>query len=474
MFAQEVYRSRRKKLLEMLSGQGIILLPGNDDSPMNYAKNLYPYRQDSTFLYFTGIDLPGMTLLIDTGSGDEILYGYDPTIDDIIWTGPQASLSALAEQSGIPYAIAAEGPGGKLLQAKTAGREIHFIPPYQAQSSIRLLSWLGIHPEELKKHGSEKLIRAIFSLRAYKSEIETGEIEKAVDITADMHIAAMNCTIAGMNESDVVAEIVRTREAAGVLPSFPPIVTIHGEILHTHHHHHTLRDGNLLLVDCGAESKSHYAGDMTRTFPVGREFTQKQKEIYETVLSAQVQASGNLKPGVPYRDLHLLAAKVIVTKLGEIGLMRGNPEEAVAAGAHALFFQHGLGHMMGLDVHDMENFGEDFVGYGDEFKRSTQFGTAYLRLARKLETGFVLTVEPGIYFIPDLINQWKAAKKHPEFINYDRVEKYRDFGGIRIEEDFLITESGSRRLGNPVPKSVKDIEELRARQLQAPKTASSQ
>lgn len=444
-----------------MTSKGLILLLGNDDSPMNAAKNPYTFRQDSSFLYFAGIDIPGMAMTIDLDSGEETLYGYDVTMDDIVWTGPQPSLASLAGDCGIAGTRDSSDLANDMRAAKASGRDIHFLPPYRAGNAVKLFEFFGVHPSNAISEASEELIKAIVSLRSYKSDEEIVEIEKAVDTTAEMHIAAMKCARPGMKESDVVSEIYKVTHAADVMWSFPAIVTVHGEILHNHHHHHTLEEGKLLLVDCGAEAKSHYAGDMTRAFPVAKTYTQKQRDIYETVLEAEVKAAEALKPGVAYRDIHLLASKVIAERLVDLRLMKGNVDDAVEVGAHALFFQHGLGHMMGLDVHDMEDLGENYVGYGDNYRRSAQFGLGFLRLARELEPGFVLTVEPGIYFIPQLIERWSAEGKHSEFINYDVVNDYLDFGGIRIEEDFLVTSDGARRLGKPAPKTVEEVEALR-------------
>ena len=461
MFPTSTYRSRRKALIEKLDS-GLVLLLTNPHMSRSYAGNVYPYRQDSHFLYFAGIDQVGLALVLDVESGEEMLFGDELTMDDIVWTGELPTLQSRAERVGITQVV----PGTKLNEvvgaAQKAGRKIHFLPPYQGANKVWLFNLLGIHPNEAKGKASEALINAVIFLREIKTAEELAEIEVAVNRTGQMHLAAIRMARPGMTEAEIAARLYQEVMAHEAYVSFPPIVTTHGEILHAEHYSNTLESGRLLLVDCGAESGLKYAGDMTRTFPVDSKFTQKQAEIYQIVLDAEMQAAAALKPGIPYRDMHLLAARVITDGLKNLGLMKGNTEEAVAAGAHALFFVHGLGHQMGLDVHDMEDVGENYVGYGEEFERSSQFGTAFLRMAKTLKPGHVLTVEPGIYFIPALIDQWKQAGTNAEFINFDAVEAYKDFGGIRIEEDFVITENGHRLLGDPIAKTVQEVEAVRA------------
>jgi len=460
MYDKRVYSERRERLRKAM-GTGLVLLLGNEESPVNYADNVYPFRQDSSFLYFFGLDLPGLAATMDLDSGEDILYGDDLTLDDIVWTGPQPTLAARGAEVGVTTCLPWNNLADQLAQTKAQGRAVHFLPPYRHLNKIKLQALLGTSLDRARDSASMELIKAVIGLRSIKSAEEIAEIEKAAHITADMHLAAMQMARTGMREAEVVAEIQKVARGTGGAISFPPIVSVHGEILHNPHSVGVLGRGDMLLCDAGAETEHHYAADMTRTFPVESRFTVRQREIYELVLTAQESAIEALKPGVPFLEVHLLAARAIATGLKDLGLMRGDVDEAIAAGAHALFFPHGLGHMMGLDVHDMEDLGEDYVGY-ENVPRSEQFGLKSLRLARKLQPGFVLTVEPGIYFIPTLIDRWRQEQKFNEYIAYSIVESYQDFGGIRIEEDFLITPEGSRLLGKPVPKTVADVEAVRA------------
>ncbi|MEM7370018.1 MAG: aminopeptidase P family protein [Bacteroidota bacterium] len=460
MFPASTYSDRRTQLAAQFDS-GLILLLGNKDAPMNYADNVYPFRQDSSFLYYFGLDTPGLAALIDMDSGTTTVFGTDVTMDMVVWTGPQPSLQEMCSWCGITHVQPITALGQVLQEASSKGRTIRYLPPYRADNLLRLHHGLELPVSEIQKSVSVDLIKAIVDQRSVKSPDEIVELEQAINVTHQMHMTAMELAQAGMLESDLMAAVYEVPLTLGRHPSFPIILTVHGETLHNHHYHHTLEEGQLLLVDAGGESDMHYAGDMTRTFPVGRQFTAKQKEIYQIVLDANVQTAEVLKPGITFKEVHLLAAKIIATGLTDLGLMKGNVEEAVEAGAHALFFPHGLGHMLGLDTHDMEDLGEDYVGYTDTLKRSPQFGLKSLRLGRTLKPGFVLTIEPGIYFIPALIDKWREEGKHTGFINYDALESYKDFGGIRIEDDHLITVENSRLLGEPVPKTIEEVEEVR-------------
>jgi Xaa-Pro aminopeptidase len=456
MFSAATYTERRQRLCAALPG-GQVLLLGNHYLGMNYAGNTYHFRQDSTFLYYIGIDRSGLAALIDVASGETTVYGDELDMDDIVWTG---ALPTIAEQAALS-GIHATKPTAAL--ASAIGGNVHYLPPYRHDNMIRLSELLSMAVQAVKPMASAELVRAIVAQRSIKTTEEVAEIERAVRITNDIHVAAMLAARPGIGEADVHAAVQEVIARNDTLASFPAIISTDGQILHNHAHHNTLQSGRLLLVDFGAEAPhSHYAGDMTRTFPVDATFTARQRGIYQAVLDGQMAAIGMLKPGLPYRDAHLRAARVIAEGLKAMGLMKGDLDAAVAAGAHALFFPHGLGHMMGLDVHDMEDLGENNVGYGDGYERSTQFGLAFLRLARPLQAGFVVTVEPGIYFIPQLIDQWRAQGQHKDFIVYDEVEKFKDFGGIRIEDDYLITADGARILGGNVAKTIEDVEALRA------------
>lgn len=460
LFDKLVYSKRRQKLSAQV-GKGIILLMGNEDSSMNYADNTYPFRQDSTFIYYGGIDIPGLAIVLDTETGEETLFGREAGIDDIIWTGALPSLQDLAAAVN----IAKTRPYGELAavikSAAASGRRVHILPPYRPENKIRLSEWLEKPVSHLQEFASLELIKAVISQREIKDEHEVAELEKAVSISADMHMAAIQFTKPGMMEYEIAAKVEEVALAAGGRLSYPTILTINGQILHNHFHGNRVSEGQMVLCDAGAENAMHYAGDLTRTFPVGKQFTTRQREVYQVVLDSLDHAVSLLKPGIQYKEVHTQASIKLVEGLKALGLMKGDPAEAVAAGAHTLFFQCGLGHMMGLDVHDMEDLGEQYVGYTDTLKKSTEFGWKSLRLGRELKPGFVLTVEPGVYVIPELIDRWVAEDKLSNFIDYKTVASYRDFGGVRIEDNFLITAEGSRKLGKDLPKTIADIEALR-------------
>ena len=426
---------------------------------MNYAANVYPFRQDSSFLYFWNVDQPGLAAVIDVDAGTETLFGDEVTIADVVWSGPQSSIADRAAEA----AVGATAPKSALAERVSAavghGRPVHFLAPYRGDHTVAIAALLGIAPSEVTDKRSKALHEAVAAQRLYKTPEEVAEIEMAVDVSRDMYLAAMRAAAPGRLEHEIVGEIARVVMARGCAYAFPPICSVHGETLHNPFYRNTLNAGDWFVLDSGAETPAHYASDITRTIPVSGTFSSQQRAIYECVLRAQTGALGTIKPGVPYRDVHLGAARSFVTDLTALGLMKGNGDEAVATGAHALFFPHGLGHLMGLDVHDMENLGEDIVGYGPGYERSTQFGLGYLRLARPLEPGFVLTVEPGLYFIPALIDQWKAEGRHAAFINYTEVERFRDARGCRLEDDVLVTATGGRVLGPGIPKTIAEVEE---------------
>ncbi|MCX6234676.1 MAG: aminopeptidase P family protein [Bacteroidetes bacterium] len=462
MFDKKVYIDRRSRLRSQLKS-GLVLLLGNSESAMNYTGNTYPFRQDSNFLYFFGLDHPDMAGIMDIENDKDYIFGNDVTMDDIIWMGPQPLIKNLAKKVGINYTAPFGELGAFLQQAITSGRKIHFLPPYRGEHTILLKQLLGLLTARVRDYVSEELIKAVVTLRSVKDEGEIIEIEKALDVTYEMYITAMKMAMPGVYEREIagVMEGISLSKCGPV--SFPIILTINGQTLHNHYHGNKLIKDKMVVIDSGAESELHYSSDITRTVPVGGIFNPKQKAIYQIVLDANLKAIGAIKPGIYYKEVHLLAAKTVASGLKELGIMKGNVEEAVSNGAHSLFFPHGLGHMMGLDVHDMENLGENFVGYDNTVNRSEQFGLAFLRLARKLQPGFVLTVEPGIYFIPELIEQWKSEKKFTDFINYKKIDEYRDTGGVRIEDDILVTKNGCYVLGKPVPKTVKEIEKIMAK-----------
>jgi len=457
MFKKDVYVNRRAELKKLINN-GIALFMGNVDSPMNYPDNIFRFRQDSTFLYFFGIDHPGLAAIIDFETGEEIIFGDDVDIEDIIWMGVQPLLKDKATQVGVEKTQPFNNIGDYVNKVLSQKRKIHFLPQYRGENKITLGGLLGIQPARINDYQSLELIKAAVKLRSIKDEYEIAELEEAWKIGYDMHVTAMRMAVAGELEQNIAGTIEAIPLKYGGYYSFPVILSQNGQTLHNHDHSEILKEGRLMLTDAGAETKMHYASDFTRTVPVNGKFTQKQKEIYQIVLDANNAATEITKPGITYQQVHLYAAKVITQGLKDLGLMKGDVDAAVKAGAHAMFFPHGLGHMMGLDVHDMEDYGQIYVGYNDETRPIDQFGTAYLRLGRKLEKGFVITNEPGIYFIPALIDKWKNEKINNDFINFDKVNEYRDFGGIRIEDDLLITDNGCRLLGERIPVTIEEIE----------------
>lgn len=459
MFSKETYTARREALRQSVSS-GIILLMGNEEVGMNARDNWYHFKQDGSFLYYIGLNQASLAALIDIDENLTTVYGNELTVEDVVWTGPQPSISEQSAQTGIGHTVPQNELTSALKKAQEQGRIIHFLPPYRDEHTVKLHEWLGLSTGEVADKASLPLIKAIVAQREIKTVEELVELDKAVDLTSDMHLAAMKKAKAGMMEYEVSGTIHSTALLGGGDLSFPIICTTNGQTLHNHYHGNRIEEGRLLLCDTGAQTSSHYAGDMTRTFPVNGTFSQRQKEMYTVLLKSHEDAVAAMKPGVPYKDVHLLAATTIFDGLKQIGLTKGDTQEAVAQGVHALFFPHGLGHQMGLDVHDMENLGEVQVGY-DGAAKSTQFGLKSLRLGKPLKSGIVLTVEPGIYLIPELIDIWRSENKFMDFLNYDVLDTYKDFGGMRVEEDFVITDSGSRRLGKKVAISIADIEAIR-------------
>jgi Xaa-Pro aminopeptidase len=457
MFAADVYIERRNRLKEQIQS-GLILFLGNEESPMNYPDNQYPFRQDSSFLYFFGLNSPSLAAILDVDRDKEVIFGDDLTVDDIIWTGPQPVLSERSESAGVGETSELDKLQSALKQAVQQGRDIHFLPQYRAQNKIKISELLDIPFSSVHEYVSETLIRAVVAQRSIKSEQEISEIESALDISYEMQTAAMKMSKPGLYERQIADAMEGIVLSLGGRLSFPTIFSIHGETLHNHSHCNLMKAGDIAVNDSGAETSLGYASDITRTIPISGKFTQQQKEIYSIVLDAQEQAIGAVKPGIEFRNVHRLACTVLASGLKDLRLMRGDIEEAVNAGAHTLFFQCGLGHMLGLDVHDMEGLGEDYIGYTDTIRRNPAFGWRSLRLAKELEAGFVITVEPGIYFIPELIKRWKVENKNSQYINYDMVKKYEAFGGVRIEDDVLVTENGYRVLGKKIPKTIAEVE----------------
>ncbi|MBC6366840.1 aminopeptidase P family protein [Algoriphagus sp. AK58] len=457
-FSIETYQGRRTKLKQKM-GSGILLFLGNEESSSNFKDNWYPFRQDSSFLYFFGLDMPGLAAIIDIDQDLEIIFGDNLTTEELIWQGAHPPLSELAQEIGVKL-TKSKNELPKFLEKNTK-QKIHFLPPYRPENRQKLAEWLSISYSEIPSQASVAFIKAVVALRSIKTDEEIREINKAVNISVSMHKKAMKEAQPGMKEYQLLGLVNGEALAMGGHLSFPPIITIDGQILHNHNYSNTLIPGKMLLGDFGAESAMRYAGDITRTFPVGPEFSSSQKEIYQIVFQAYQTAVAALRPGIRFKDVHLLACRKLAEGLKELGLMKGNLDDAVDKGAHALFFQCGLGHMMGLDVHDMEDLGEEYVGYTDEFKKSKLFGLKSLRLGKELESGYVITIEPGIYFIPQLIDQWQSENLHSEYINYEKLAQYRNFGGIRVEDGYLITDLGSQILGDPLEIEIADVERIR-------------
>ncbi|MBB5019058.1 Xaa-Pro aminopeptidase [Chitinivorax tropicus] len=457
MFERTTYIQRREALSKQVSN-GLLIIPGNGDNPGNYTDNIQPFRQDSSFLYFFGIDLPDLVGIIDLDTGETTLFGDDPSLDAIVWTGPLPSLAEQADRVGVTRTAPLGDIASVLRQARQAGRTLHLPPQYRAQNRIRLSEWIGISLAELDNLTSPSACKAIIDIRAVKSAAEIANIEQVLSITKEMHLIAMRMAQPGATEQAIVGAMEGYAWSHGCRQSYAPILSKRGEVLHNHYHHNTLRAGDLLLNDSGAESPMHYASDITRTIPVGGRFDERQRAIYQTVLNAQLAAIDALKPGVPYLQVYELAAGILVDGLKQFGLFKGDTDEIIRTGAFALIFPHGLGHLMGLDVHDMEALNEDWVGYGEGYERSRDFGRKSLRLARPVRAGWVVTIEPGIYFIPALIDRWRAEGRFTHLIDYAAFDAFRNFGGIRIEDDVLITDTGSRVLGDPIPRTIEEVE----------------
>ncbi len=451
----ETYTARRAALRAAVP-EGAILLLGQQETPRNYLANPYPFRQDSHFLYFVGADLPDLAVLL-LPHGEEVLFGPPQTPDDLVWHGPHPLLGDRAAAAGISLHAPVDTLGARIADLTAAGVRLHYLPPYRADRTLRLAELLGQRPVAVGEGVSGELVRAVVRQRSIKSDAEVAQIEDALAVSHEMYLAAYPLVRPGRRESEVAGAMQGVALAHDRAQSFLPIVSVRGEVLHNNSYDNVMREGDLLLVDSGTEGPLCYASDITRTLPVSGRFDPVQREIYQAVLDAQLAAIAAARPGVTNRELHIIAARQMTRGLRAMGLMKGDEEEAVSVGAHALFYVHGLGHMLGLDVHDMEDLG-DAVGYPEGEKRSDQFGMAFLRLARPLEPGFVITVEPGLYFIPALMERWEAEGKHVDFIDYARARQLVGFGGVRIEDDILITAEGSRVLGEPIPKTVQEVE----------------
>ena len=464
LFTKQTYIERRTLLRERI-GSGLILLFGNNDSPVNYPSNGYKFRQDSSFLYYFGLQRDGLAGVIDADSGEEWLIGNDIDIEDIVWFGSVDSVADMAEQAGVSKSAPMSRLESLIMDARDRGREIHFLPPYRHDIMIQLMDLTGIHPREQRAAASQQLIEAVIAQRIVKTPEEIAEIERACAIGYEMHTTAMRMCRPGVTEQEIAGRISGIASSKGCIVSFPSILSMHGEIMHGYPSPKPLEAGRLMLCDCGAETNENYCSDNTRTTPISGRFDARQRDIYQIVVDAHDRAFEIARPGMKWWDVHFEAARVITEGLKALGLMKGNTDDALEAGAHAMFFPHGLGHAMGMDVHDMEGLGQIHVGFDDEVQpRLDQFGTNALRFGRRLREGYVMTDEPGIYFIPALIDEWRAKGHCKEFLNFDAIESYKDFGGIRLEDDLLITATGARYLGEKmIPYHIDELEEFLAK-----------
>lgn len=460
LFSKSTYVERRNELKKLV-GSGLIVLFGNNDSPANYPSNTYKFRQDSSFLYYFGLHRNGLVGVIDVDNDREYLVGDEIDIEDIVWYGSVTSVAEMAEMTGVARTAAMRELPAIVESAKAQGEEVHFLPPYRFDNQIQIMDLLGIHPSQQKAAASLKLIAAVVKMRTTKTEEEIAELERAAEIGYEMHTTAMRLCRPGVTEQYIGGMVDGIANAYGCMVSFQTIATQHGEVMHGNPSTAKLEAGRLMLVDAGAESNENYCSDNTRTTPVSGVFTQKQKDIYNIVVECHDHVLEVAKPGVKWWDVHFAVCRIITERLQQLGLMKGDVEESLKAGAHAMFLPHGLGHSMGMDVHDMEGLGQVYVGFDNEVRPSTQFGTNALRFGRRLQKGFVVTDEPGIYFIPALIDDWKKNGTNAQFLNFDKIDEYRDFGGIRIEDDVLITDEGCRFIGSKrIPYHVEDVEEF--------------
>lgn len=463
LFSQQTYITRRETLRKRI-GSGLIIIMGNNDSPMNYPSNVYKFRQDSCFLYYFAQHREGLVGVIDADEGKEYLIGNDIDIEDIVWFGQVDSVADLAAESGVAHSAPMSYLKELTDKAKKLGRKIHYLPPYRHDIQIQLMDLLGIHPNQQRANASIELIKAVVDQRAVKSAEEIVEIEKACAIGYEMHTTAMNLCQPGTTEQYIAGVISGIASSKGCITSFPSILSMHGEIMHGYPSPRPLEAGRLMLCDAGAETNENYCSDNTRTTPINGKFTQRQRDIYSIVEECHDYALSIAAPGVKWWDVHFGVARLMTERLKELGLMKGDTDEAVKNGAHAMFMPHGLGHMMGMDVHDMEGLGQIYVGFDEEVQPNLkQFGTNCLRCGRRLQEGWVMTDEPGIYFIPALIDDWRVKGINKDFLNFDKLETYKDFGGIRIEDDILITQEGCRFLGEKfIPYHINDVEDFLA------------
>lgn len=470
MFSKEVYARRRQTLVAKMADsaaegkRGIALFIGNTEAPAQYKDNCYKFRQDSTWLYFFGIDQPLYAAIIDLDNGNETVFANDVEIGDIIWMGPQPSVASVAASVGVEKSAPYTDLNAAVAKVLAEGRPVHFVKPSRYYNTMKIASLLGCGTDEVAGRFSLALTKAIISMRLVKEDCEIEAIDDACNLGYEMHTVARNSIVPGIIEQEIVGKMDGVTLSKGWGVSFPTILTQHGETLHNHLHDKIIEPGKLMVIDAGAESNVHYASDFTRTYPTSGKFTAKQREIYQIVCDCNEFAFSMTRPDISYREVHLKTMHLMLEELRALDIVRGDVQDMVEAGIAGLFMPHGLGHNMGLDVHDMEDYGENYVGYDDDQSRSPQLGLGSLRMARKLAPGNVITDEPGIYFIPALIEKWKSEKTDQGFVNYQKLESYYDFGGIRLEDDVLVTADGARRLGKErLPISPNDVEAAMAK-----------
>lgn len=470
MFSKEVYARRRQTLVAKMADsaaegkRGIALFIGNTEAPAQYKDNCYKFRQDSTWLYFFGIDQPLYAAIIDLDNGNETIFANDVEIGDIIWMGPQPSVASIAASAGVEKSAPYTDLNAAVAKVLAEGRPVHFVKPSRYYNTMKIASLLGCGTDEVAGRFSLALTKAIISMRLVKEDCEIEVIDDACNLGYEMHTVARNSIVPGIIEQEIVGKMDGVTLSKGWGVSFPTILTQHGETLHNHLHDKIIEPGKLMVIDAGAESNVHYASDFTRTYPTSGKFTAKQREIYQIVCDCNEFAFSMTRPGISYREVHLKTMHLMLEELRALDIVRGDVQDMVEAGIAGLFMPHGLGHNMGLDVHDMEDYGENYVGYDDDQRRSPQLGLGSLRMARRLVPGNVITDEPGIYFIPALIEKWKSEKTDQGFVNYQKLESYYDFGGIRLEDDVLVTADGARRLGKErLPISPDDVEAAMAK-----------
>ena len=470
MFSKDVYARRRQTLVAKMADsaaegkRGIALFIGNTEAPAQYKDNCYKFRQDSTWLYFFGIDQPLYAAIIDLDNGNETVFANDVEIGDIIWMGPQPSVASVAASVGVERSAPYTDLNAAVAKVLAEGRPVHFVKPSRYYNTMKIASLLGCGTDEVAGRFSLALTKAIISMRLVKEDCEIEVIDDACNLGYEMHTVARNSIVPGIIEQEIVGKMDGVTLSKGWGVSFPTILTQHGETLHNHLHDKIIEPGKLMVIDAGAESNVHYASDFTRTYPTSGKFTAKQREIYQIVCDCNEFAFSMTRPGISYREVHLKTMHLMLEELRALDIVRGDVQDMVEAGIAGLFMPHGLGHNMGLDVHDMEDYGENYVGYDDDQSRSPQLGLGSLRMARKLVPGNVITDEPGIYFIPALIEKWKSEKTDQGFVNYSKLESYYDFGGIRLEDDVLVTADGARRLGKErLPISPDDVEAAMAK-----------